>query len=99
MTVRARRDPVSSHRPSRQIAFWPDLAELDQFQAERFSLREDAEYRGPILEQAGEHGLSAVDVGNHRRKGRKGGGPEAALDPNAVQVVPSVHDFMVRGGR
>jgi hypothetical protein len=62
-------------------------------------LLEDAEHRRPILEQAGEHGLSAVDVVHHRRKGRKGGRPEAALDPNAVQVVPSVHNFIVRGGR
>jgi hypothetical protein len=36
------------------------LSELEQFEAERFDLRNGTEHRRPILEQAGEHGLAAL---------------------------------------
>jgi hypothetical protein len=85
--------------PRTRWARLPDLAELDQFQAKRFNLRDDAEHRGPILEPAGEYGLLAVDVMDHRRKGRERGRPEAPIDPDAIQVVLSVHGPMVRGVR
>jgi hypothetical protein len=38
------------------------LSEFDQLEAERFDLRKDAEHRGPILQQAGEHGLAALQL-------------------------------------
>jgi hypothetical protein len=78
---------------------WQDLAEFDQFQAERFNLREDAEHRPPVLEQSGEYRLSAVDVMNHRGKGGERGRPEAALDPDGVKVGLSAHAIIVRGVR
>jgi hypothetical protein len=34
------------------------LSEFEQVEAEGFDLRKDAEQRGPILEQASEHGLA-----------------------------------------
>jgi hypothetical protein len=77
----------------------PDLAQLDQLEAERFNLREDAEHRGPILEQTGEYGVPAVDVMDHRGKGGQRGGPEAAMYSDAVQVGLGVHDVIIRRKR
>jgi hypothetical protein len=49
------------------------LSEFDQFEAERFDLRKDAEHRGPIFKQAGEHGLAALQLRHHRGEGGQGG--------------------------
>jgi hypothetical protein len=62
------------------------LSEFEQFEAERLDLRQDTEQRGPILEQAGEHGLAAFQLRHHRGKGREGGGSESALYPDRVQA-------------
>jgi hypothetical protein len=75
-----------------------DLAQLDQLQTERLDLRDDAEHCGPILEQAGEDRLPAVDVMDHRGKGRERRGAKLAIDPDAVQVRPSTHATIVRRG-
>lgn len=73
----------------------PDLAELDQFQPERLDLCDDTEHRGPILEQSGEHGLSTVDLMDHRGEGRERGGAKLAVNPDAVQVGSGTHATMV----
>jgi hypothetical protein len=44
------------------------LSKFEQFEAERLDLRKDAEQRGPILAQAGEHGLAALQLRHHRGK-------------------------------
>jgi hypothetical protein len=77
----------------------PELAELDQFQAKGLNLCQDAEDGGTILEAAGQYGLAAVDMMGHRGKGRECGGPEAAIDSDAIQALTSVHDTIVRGVR
>jgi hypothetical protein len=46
------------------------LAQFKQIEAERLDLLKDAEQRRPIREQAGEHGLAALQLGHHRGKGR-----------------------------
>jgi hypothetical protein len=45
------------------------LPEFNQLEAERLDLRKDAEHGGPIVEQAGEHGLAALYLRDHRGKG------------------------------
>ena len=45
-----------------------DLPQFEQLEAERLDLREDAEQRGPIFEQAGEHGLAALQLGAPSRE-------------------------------
>ena len=64
----------------------PDLAKFEQFEAERLDLRKDAEHRGPILEQAGEHGVAALQLGHHRGKRGQGGSSEPPFDPDRVQA-------------
>jgi hypothetical protein len=73
----------------------PDLTEFEQFEAERLDLRKDAEQCGPILEQAGEHGLAAFQLGHHRGKGGEGGSPESALYPDRVQAGRCGHAVML----
>ena len=46
-----------------------DLPQFEQLEAERFDLRKDAEQGGPIFKQAGEFGLSALQLRDHRGKG------------------------------
>ena len=46
-----------------------DLPHFEQLEAERFDLREYAEQGGPIFKQAGEHGLAALCLRDHRGKG------------------------------
>jgi len=46
-----------------------DLPQFEQLEAEGFDLREDAEQGGPVLKQAGEHGLRALQLRGHRGKG------------------------------
>ena len=45
-----------------------DLPQLEQLEAEGFDLRKDAEQGGAILKQAGEHGLAAPLLSDHRGK-------------------------------
>jgi hypothetical protein len=78
-------------RDSRDV----DLARIDpefeQFEAERLDLPEDAENRGPILEQTGEHGLAAFQLRHHRGKGRQGGRSEPAPYTDRVQARQCGH--------
>jgi hypothetical protein len=46
------------------------LSEFDQFEAERFDLRKNAEHRGPIFEQAGEHGSLPFSSDTSRKADR-----------------------------
>jgi hypothetical protein len=46
-----------------------DFPQFDQLEAERFDLRKDAEHGRPIVKQAGEHGLAALQLRDHRGKG------------------------------
>jgi len=63
-----------------------DLSEFEQLEAERLDPLEDAEQRGPIREQAGEHGLAGVQLRHHGGKGGEGGCSESALYPDRVQA-------------
>ena len=73
----------------------PDLLEFQQFEAERLDVRKDAEQRGPILEQAGEHGLAAVALTHHRRKGRQGSSSEPAPYPDRIQARRCGHAIIL----
>jgi len=64
----------------------PDLSEFEQVEAEGFDLRKDAEQRGPILEQASEHGLAALQLRRHRGKGGQSGSSELTSYPDGVQA-------------
>jgi hypothetical protein len=75
-----------------------DLSEFEQFEAERLDLRNDAEQRGSILEQAGEQGLAAFQLGHHRGEGGEGGSSESAPDPDRVQARRSGHASMLPPG-
>ena len=67
------------------------MSKLDQFEAERLDLLKDAEQRGPIREQAGEHRLAALQLRHHRGKGGQGGSSEPALYPDRVQALRCGH--------
>src|SRR5450631_2993584 len=54
----------------RNVVVFMDSSKFEQFETERLDLRNDAEQRGSILEQTGEHGLAALQLGHHRGKGR-----------------------------
>jgi len=73
-----------------------DLSKFEQFEAERLDLRHDAEQRGPILEQAGEHRLAALQLRHHRGKGGQGGRSEPAPYPDRVQVRRSGHAIILQ---
>ena len=73
-----------------------DLPEFEQFEAERLDLCNDAEQRGPILEQTGEHRLAAFQLRHHRRKGRQGGRAESPLYPDRVQAGRCGHEIIVQ---
>jgi hypothetical protein len=50
------RHPLGGHGLiSRDVGLARILSEFDQFEGERFDLRKNAEHRGPIFKQAGEH--------------------------------------------
>jgi hypothetical protein len=67
------------------------LAQFEQIEAERLDLRKDAEQRGPIREQAGEHGLAALQLRHHRGKGGQGGGSKPTPYPDRVQARKCGH--------
>jgi hypothetical protein len=69
----------------------PDLAQFEKFEAERFDLRNDAEHRGPIFKQAGEHGLAAGQLRDHRGERGQGGSSEPTLYPDRVQARRGGH--------
>jgi hypothetical protein len=73
-----------------------DLSEFDQLEVERFDLRKDAEHRGPVLEQAGEYGLAALQLRHHRGKGRQGRSSEPAPYPDRVQARRCGHAIIVQ---
>jgi hypothetical protein len=73
-----------------------DLSEFEQLEAERLDLRKDAEQRGPIRDQAGEHGLAAFQLGHHRGKGRQGGSSEPTPYPDRVQARRCGHAVMLQ---
>lgn len=64
----------------------PDLAQVEQFEAERFDLGEHSEDCRPIRERAGQHGVTALDLGHHHGKSGQGGSPEPALYPDGVEA-------------
>jgi hypothetical protein len=73
-----------------------DLSEFEQFEAERFDLRKDAEHSGAVLEQAGEHGLAALHLGHHRGKGGQAGSSEPAPYPDRVQAWRCGHAIILQ---
>jgi hypothetical protein len=72
------------------------LSEFEQVEAEGFDLRKDAEQRGPILEQAGEHGLAALQLRHHRGKGGQGGSSEPTFYADRVQAWRCGHVIILR---
>ena len=72
-----------------------DLSQFEQLEAERFDLRNDAEQGGPIFKQAGEHGLAAPQLRNHRGEGGQSGSSEPTPDPDRVQARPCGHGMIV----
>ena len=63
---------------------WPDSAKFEQFEPERFYLRQDSVHRGAILKPAGEHGLAAPHLRPHGRKRGQSGSSEPPPDPDHV---------------
>jgi hypothetical protein len=76
--------------------FRPDFSKFEQLEAERLDLPKDAEQRGPILEQTGEHGLAAFQLRHHRGKRRQGGRSEPAPYPDRVQARQSGHAIILQ---
>ena len=70
-------------------------AELQELKTQALDLCNDAEHGGPILEQTGEHGLAARQLGHHRRKRRQTRGSEPALYSDRVQARRRVHAGIV----
>src|SRR4051794_40772616 len=86
--------PVIAYGSRRwRTLLWPDF---DEVEAERLDLEEDAEQRGPIFEQADEHGLASFPLTLHRGKGGLGGRSEATLDADRVQGGWSGHMATLR---
>ena len=94
---------VASHAMARAVIAWLtrcrsrlDLSEFEQLETERLDLRKDAEQRGPIRDQAGEHGLAAFQLRHHGGKGRQGSGAEPTPYPDRVQALRCGHGIIVR---
>jgi hypothetical protein len=75
---------------------WYELANLEQVEAERLDLGQDA-VKGRPVQEALEHGFGALQPRRHRRERRQHGGAEVPLDPDYVQGGRWVHDAMVEG--
>ena len=73
----------------------PELAELEQFEAQRFDVPDHAEHGRAVLEQAGEDGVAAVEPRHHRRKGRQSGGAQPTLYADRVQARLCGHEIML----
>jgi len=73
---------------------WGELADLDEVEAERFDLSQDAVERRPIQE-AGEHGMCAMPLRHQRRESRQDRGAEVAVYPDRVPDGCWVHEAMV----
>jgi hypothetical protein len=80
----------------RALRSWSDLAQFDKLQAERFDLRQDAEHRGPIFEQAGEHGLAALQLRHHRGEGGQSCSSEPTPYPDRVEVRLRGHGMIMQ---
>jgi hypothetical protein len=92
-------DFPATHPGRRSAQAFPttvDLSKFEQFEAERLDLRKDAEQRGPILEQTGEHGLTAFQLRHHRGKSRQSGSSEPAPYPDRVQARRCGHAIIVQ---
>ena len=86
-----------SQAHSRHVGLARILSEFEQFEAERLDLGEDAEQRGPILEQAREHGLAFLDFRPHGRKGGQSGSTEPPSYPNHVLAAALRGHSMILG--
>src|SRR3954452_18857333 len=87
---------ISSLSPAMRFRSRGDLPEFDQFEAERFDLGKKAENRGPILQQTGEHGLAALQLGRHRGKGGQSSIAEPSLDPDRLQARRCGHVIILQ---
>jgi hypothetical protein len=74
----------------------PDLAQFDELEAERFDLRKDAEHRGPILKQAGKHGLAARQLRHHGGEGGQSSSSEPTPYPDRVPAGRCNHAAIVQ---
>jgi hypothetical protein len=76
-----------------------DLTKFEQFETERLDLLEDTKQCGLILDQTGEHGLAAFQLGYQRGKGGPGGYSEPAPYPDRVQARRCGHVVILQLGR
>jgi hypothetical protein len=74
----------------------PDLVQFEKVEAERFDLRNDAEHCGPIFKQTGEHGLTALQLIDHRGEGGQSGSSESTPHPDRVQARQCGHTTIVQ---
>jgi hypothetical protein len=77
----------------------PDLADLQEIEAEGLDLAEDAVERSGVRQQAGEYSFGALLLGHECRERRQQGGAEVAVDPELVQDRTVTHASMIGSGQ
>jgi deazaflavin-dependent oxidoreductase (nitroreductase family) len=79
-----------------------ELAHLDQVQAERLDLSQHA-VQGRPVQQAGEHGVGALPLRQHRRERRQHGGAEVAVEFDVSERLDwnakTIAEFRANEGR
>jgi protein-disulfide isomerase len=80
------------------LAVRGELPELEQVQAERLDLGQDA-VQCRLVEEAGEQGVRAVVPPGQGRERGQHGGAEVPVDPDQVAGGGQVHAVMVEGGQ
>ena len=73
-----------------------DPSDFEQFEAEGLDLQEDAEHRGAIFKQAGQHRLAVLQLRLHRGEGGESGRAELAAYADRVQARRFGHAVIVR---
>ena len=73
-----------------------DPSDFEQFEAEGLDLQEDAEHRGAIFKQAGQHRLAVLQLRLHRGKGGESGRAELAAYADRVKARRFGHAVIVR---
>ena len=81
--------------PVRSAVVRSDLAQFEKLKAEGLDLGKDTEHRGLIFEHAGEHGLTAVQLGHHRGEGGQSSRSEPTPYPDRVQTRRRGHTVIV----
>jgi hypothetical protein len=76
---------------------WRHLAKFENLEPKRLHLRENPVYRGPVLEQAGEHGLAGLHFRSHARKCGQSGSSKPPLYPDHVVAARLCGHAMILG--